>query len=476
MSKFVPFDFNEEVIARFRSDHKIPVHFYNKDGQILIYSKEGASDAEIERLLRFVEQGIYYDVDDAHTLGLAKESREVPDGLSDVKLLTEQTAEELTRNTRELFDQLKQSSVTAVQTRRLSGQLTEVWNNFESQPEAMTGLVNIIDLMGSQESSYQVQLAVKRTVVAMAMKTRGLAAQSYRDRIRIQEMTGILMTSAMLCDIGNTKIKIPDHTPLTAEEMRMIRQHPLMSYMMLAHDPGISEAIKHNVLCHHRPLRDGMKGNNYPETRFLRGRLTMLAEQYRNEPGRQHLADDISRQLSILDIDPPYEEDLNILALASEFASLTSDVPWRPAYSPRRAVEMIINNSFFTYTSRIVREFLDYVSISLCDNQKILSERDFIIVGARTRDERFFFEACQITNATRYQSKPGINRLATLSPVLRTEPKFHIAGFDLTSIKPDRRLAHYELAKDDSRHIVYYVNPEFDADLHGALMELTRRH
>ena len=202
----------------------------------------------------------------------------------------------------------------------------------------------------------------------------------------------------------------------------------------------------------------------------------MLAEQYRNEPGRQHLADDISRQLSILDIDPPYEEDLNILALASEFASLTSDVPWRPAYSPRRAVEMIINNSFFTYTSRIVREFLDYVSISLCDNQKILSERDFIIVGARTRDERFFFEACQITNATRYQSKPGINRLATLSPVLRTEPKFHIAGFDLTSIKPDRRLAHYELAKDDSRHIVYYVNPEFDADLHGALMELTRRH
>jgi hypothetical protein len=81
-----------------------------------------------------------------------------------------------------------------------------------------------------------------------------------------------------------------------------------------------------------------------------------------------------------------------------------------------------------------------------------------------------------VTNATRYQSKPGINRLATINPIIKTEPKMHLAGFDTSSIKPDRRLAHYELAKDDTRHIVYYVNPEFDGELFEAFMDLSRRN
>ena len=98
MAEFKLFEFTPEVIDGFRENKEIPVHFYNKDGQILIYRKENASDTEIERILRFVDQGIYFDLNDADKLGLG-EKREVPEGLTDTKLLSEQHAEELAADT-----------------------------------------------------------------------------------------------------------------------------------------------------------------------------------------------------------------------------------------------------------------------------------------------------------------------------------------------------------------------------------------
>jgi len=473
MSKFQPFEFNEDVISRIREAKEIPVHFYNKDGQILIYQKSDASESEIERLLKFVDQGIYYDVNDSEALGLKKTERDVPEGLTDTKLISQQVADDMTANTTELFDELKKSSMTSFQTRRTTEQLTDVFDSFENQPDAMVGLVNIIEMMKDQDASSSVQLSVKRTVVAMAMKTRGMQAQSHRDKKKLNELSSILMTSAMLCDIGTMRMNLPTHAGLSDKEMIYIRNHPLMSYMMLAHDPGIDPRIKHRVLCHHRPLKEGVIGNNYPETKWLLNRLKATQEKYADQPDKQNIMTDIKEQIGTLGLDIPYDEDLNIIALASEFASLTSDVPWREAHSAVRAVQMIINNSYFTYSDRILREFLDYTAISMCDNEKILREGDFIIVSSRGRDEKTYFEVCEITSSSRYQSRPGINRIATIRPIIEKSPKISIAGFDLDSIKPDPRFAYYELSKDDTRHIAYCVNPHYDRELYDRFKDLT---
>lgn len=473
MGEYLPFEFTPEIMESFRENSEIPVNFYNKDGQILIYKKEEASEAEINRVLRFVQQGIYYNTDDEDKLGLGGDKEPPPEGLSDVKLLSENHALELAENTKDLFDDLKKSTITSLHAKRSSDQLNQLFTDFEEQPDAMNGLVNIIELMAGTDASADVERAVKRTVTAMAMKTRGMKATSHRDKVKMQDMVNVLMMSALLCDVGYTKMKLPEHDGLSQQEMDYMRQHPLMSYMMLAHETTIDPRVKRNILVHHRPLRLGTKGNNYPDLKSMLQRLAVLEEKYRDDPKRSAIATDARAQMQLLKADIPYDEDANILAVASEFASLTSDVSWRKAYSADRAIRLIINNSFFTYTDRIVREFLDHVAMSLNDNQKVLGEGDFIIAASRDSKGRPFFEVCQITDANRYQSKPGVDRFATIYPDVVTTPKMKFGSFNLEKLRPDPRYAHFELSKDDSRHIVYAVDPEFDPKLFERLTELT---
>ena len=474
MGEYLPFEFTPEIIEKFREERQIPVHFYNKDGQILIYKKEEATEAEINRVLRFVQQGIFYNTDDTDVLGLGnKTDTRTEDGLSDVKLLSQNHAEELTRDTTELFNTLKRSTITSVHAKRSSDQLNQLFTDFESQPDAMNGLVNIIELMAGGDAGADVELAVKRTVVAMAMKTRGMKATTFRDKQKMQDMVNVLMMSALLCDIGYSKMKMPTSASLTAAEMDYVRNHPLMSYMMLAHERTIDPRVKRNILCHHRPLRNDSQTNNYPPLKGLLAKLVLMEQKYRDDPSKAAVAQDVREQIAMLKTDLPFDEDANIVAIASEFASLTSKTAWRPAHSVERAIRMIINNSFFTYSDRILREFLDHVSMSLNDNQKVLGEGDFIIVAARDSSGKPFFEVCQITAANRYQSKPGIDRFATIYPEVISSPKLHFGSFNLERLRPDPRYAHFELSKDDSRHIVYAVDPEHDPKLFERLTQLT---
>lgn len=474
MSKFELFDFTPEIIESFRENHEIPVHFYNKDGQVLIHKKEDASDAEIDRLLRFVKQGIYYDVEDSEKLGIQDRRQDIPEGLTDTKLINEQITDELNDGAKELFNSLKRTSITSVQARKTSERLADAFEAFESQPDMGVGLVNILELMQGRENTHDVELAVKRTVVAMALKTRGATATGARDRARLQEAANVTMMSALLCDIGYSRMTMPEHDGLSDNEMNYIRNHPIMSYLMIAHERSIDPRVKRNILAHHRPMKAGTPGNNYPSLKSITTRLTALKEKYSEDATRKHIADDIDMQLKLLMRDLPYDEDAAILAVASEFASLTSRVPWRDAFTPRRAVQMLVNNSYFTYPDRILREFLDYVSISLCNNEKILKEGDFIIVAARSGSGKTFFEVGQITNATRFQSKPGMDRFATIYPEIGKSPKYKFLKFPLDGLKADPRKAHYELSKDDSRHIVYAVDPTYDPDLYEELFKLTR--
>jgi len=473
--KFHLFEFTPEIMQQIVASREIPVHFYNKEGQILIYKKEGASEQEIDRLMRFVELGVYYDQDDSERLGIKGKQRDIPEGLSDTKLLAEETAKELAADTKELFSSLQRTAITSVQARRTSQQLTKVFQDFAEQPDAMNGLVNIIELMKDTDNAYEVELATKRTVVAMAMKTRGMMALNFREQARQNEAVNILMMSALLCDIGYMKMKLPDGAGLDLKGMNYIKHHPLMSYLLLAHETGIDTRIKRNILLHHHPMRDSNKNtNSYPDIPFIRQKLNDLLQQYAAMPDKKTVCDDIRNQLKLLDQDLTYDEDAAILCLASAFASLTSPVPWRKAFSPRRAVQLIINDSLFTYPDRTIREFLDYIAISLCDNEKIIREGDFIILVSRSQSGHIFYEAAMVTNSNRYQSRPGVDRIATLEPIIETSPKIQIAKFNIASIKPDRRLAHFELSQDDSRRIAYAIDPNYDEELFNELTKLLK--
>ncbi|MCB1322238.1 MAG: c-di-GMP phosphodiesterase, partial [Leptospiraceae bacterium] len=300
-------------------------------------------------------------------------------------------------------------------------------------------------------------------------------ASSFRDQRKLDDLVNVTMMSALLCDIGQSKMKMPEGMGLSVEEYDYVKNHPLMSYMMLAHEPEIDPRVKRNVLCHHRPLRGSADAhtNNYPDYKSLIRKLSALEEKYRADPQRVNVANDIREQLSLLKADIPYDEDANILAVASEFASLTSKVPWRDAYSTDEAVRIMINNSYFTYSDRIVREFLDHVVMSLNENRKIIQEGDYIVVAAKGSGKTFF-EVCLVTAANRYQSRPGIDRIATIYPEMGRSPKLKFLNFNLDKLRPDPRYAHYELDKDDSRHIVYYIHPSHDAKMYEKLVELTR--
>lgn len=472
MARFEPFTLTPEVLESFRSKKQIPAHLYSKEGQILIHSKENATDTEIERLLRFADRGIYYNVDDADTLGIKPDRRSIPDGLSDTKLIGQEAAEHLTRETSEIMTRLKEQAITADLARRTKSTLGDVFTRFESQPDAMIGLVNILESMRDVSGTYDVQLAVKRTVVSMAMKTRGMNAVGMRERERMNDLVSVTMVSSLFCDVGTARMKMPTGTPLTDEEMKYVRNHPLMSYLTIAHQEEIDPRVKRNILVHHRPMRQGLPGNNYPELKSLLARLTHLAESYRGEYSKAAVVTDLNRQIASLKNDLPYDEDANILGLASEFASLTSETAWRAAFPAERAVRMIINNSYFTYADRGIREFLDHTAISLCDNKKIITEGDFVILASRTMEGKNYFEACQVTTASRFQSRPGVDRIAEIVPVIRQSPRIAFGGWQLDTLRPDRRFAHFELAQDDTRRIVYAVDPEHDAELYEKLVSL----
>ena len=64
---------------------------------------------------------------------------------------------------------------------------------------------------------------------------------------------------------------------------------------------------------------------------------------------------------------------------------------------------------------------------------------------------------------------PGVRRVATVEPILKKQPKLGLDGFDLDSVKSDPRKAFFELTQDDSRRILYCIDPEYDEEFYGKL-------
>ncbi len=127
---------------------------------------------------------------------------------------------------------------------------------------------------------------------------------------------------AILHDIG--KIAVSDKIlhkpgPLTAEEMEIMRRHPQYAYDMLSHIEYLRPALD-IPYCHH----ERWDGSGYP--RGLKGEEIPLAAR--------------------------------IFAVADVFDALTSDRPYRPAWSKKQAVDYIVAHSGKCFDPRIVEVFL----------------------------------------------------------------------------------------------------------------------
>jgi len=474
MQKYKSFELTDEIISNIKNKSEIPVDFHNKNGQVLIHKKMNATEHEINKLLNFVKQGIYFDENEAYKLGLnRRKRRSTPLGLSNVKLLNLALTNNLVKDTHENINDLQKSTFRFKHIENTIDIINSVFNDFNKQEEMMTGLINVTDMVRESEIGFDTHIAIKRTIIAMTMKTRGLKAQTSVDsRTTNIQSVEPLMLSAMCTHLGKIKMKDFSHAKLNDEEMLYLRRLPLLSYLMIAHETKIDFIVKRNILNQRRTIQNNLINNNYPNYEWLIKSLQQILIKSVHL-GKKSLVRDIQLQIKFLEQNQSYNEDANILAISSEFASLTSDVKWRKAFTPIEAVKMIINNSFFTYSKKILREFLDYVAISLCDNAMILNTEDYIIMSTTSHTGEEHFEIGIIKEIDRFQSRPKVLRFGSINLDTNFKSKVLKTRWDLTSVQITKRIAKLTLNQDYTRNIVYFIDPINDRALFEIILQIS---
>jgi putative nucleotidyltransferase with HDIG domain len=190
---------------------------------------------------------------------------------------------------------------------------------------------------GLQNSTSELRMAYDETIEgwsrAMDLRDRETEGHSLRVTewtLRLAHRLGIgpeemvhLRRGALLHDIG--KIGVPDeilHKPgkLTAEEWAIMRQHPSFAHDMLVPIRYLGKALE-IPFCHH----EKWDGTGYP--RGLQGIQIPLAAR--------------------------------IFAVADVWDALTSDRPYRKAWSKKRALEYIRTQSGRHFDPEVVKAFFD---------------------------------------------------------------------------------------------------------------------
>lgn len=463
-----PFNFSPEVIARMRDTQEIPVNFYNASGQILIPRKEQASGDMINKLLQHIGSGIYYREDDEDKLGLKSAGRTDLEGLSDTKLLSEKRVAELTEATESLFSELKFAAFGAVHSQKMHSQVTSFITDFEQQPDMMVGVINILETVkggtGGGASSELSKQAVKRAVVAMALKSRSMKAMISKDRGRGSEAVQPVMMGGMLAQIGKAKMNLPEGDKLTPEQRAYVRKYPLLSYLMVAHEQTVPFEVKRLVLNQRRTLPENTLTNNYPEFRWMTSTLQNLVQE-NDKKGKKEVASDILRQLAALKEFVVYEEDVNILSLATDFASLTTESDWREAKDPMTAIKLILNNSYYQYGPKVIRDFLDHISMSLSHNQKIIKNGDLLVLALTMTSGQTYFEVVRVIEIGRYQSRGLVQRLGVLHMATVNSEGMNHGIFQVDSFRADPRKIRINLGQDFLRRIIYIIDESVDPQL-----------
>lgn len=190
-----------------------------------------------------------------------------------------------------------------------------------------------------QRSNQELQLAYDRTIEgwAHALSLRDLETIDHSRRVtemavdlaRVMGMSEEQLVhvrrGALLHDIG--KMSIPDHIlgkagPLNDEEWEIMRKHPLYAYEMLNPIPFLHPAIPIPV-CHH----EKWDGSGYPEKRAKE--------------------------------DIPLEA--RVFAIIDVWDALTSDRPYRAAWSREKAQKYIREQSAIHFDPQVVDAFFKHI-------------------------------------------------------------------------------------------------------------------
>jgi len=176
-------------------------------------------------------------------------------------------------------------------------------------------LINIIDLKGYDDYTYQHSLSV--AIIAVSIGTKMGLSKS----LLIQ-----LALSGLLHDLGKLSVpKVILNKPdrLTDKEYQIIKQHPETAIKQLERNKMISPIVIQGILTHH----ERYDGNGYPKN--LSGNNIPLF-------GR-------------------------ILAIADVFDALTSNRPYRKAVFANEAVEYMMGNALILFDYEVLHAFLKVV-------------------------------------------------------------------------------------------------------------------
>ena len=461
------FHLTDQIQKELLTNKIIPADFYSVDGQILIYKKINATNSEINRLLNFAKRGLYFKSNEANTLNFNSSQEEGYERIY-TKLITLQFVEILMKLADLVVEAATNGEIKITLIDRCASVFKKIFNNFKSKPNAMMGLINIFELLTNQIDIYQKELMVKRVIIAMVLRTRILMANStVLDEHKVEGVVH-LMLAAFLCDISYLKLKLPTNKNINLQEYQKFHVHPIISCLMLAHlSQNIHLDVKKLILFHHHPFTSIEYNNNFPTISVMSEKLLSYSKTHTINESNKDLIQGLEELKINIEVNTSLNEQYSILTIASAFASLTSNVPWRKLYSPKRALQILINEGLFSYSPFTLREFIDHCSMSLNNNIPIIKEGMFLIIAVRNMniktDNITQFEVGYVEHINpSLLSRPQIMRLGTISPIIGRVPQIKIANLNLDSFRSDHRRARFELELDPSRQIAYIIDPDYN--------------
>ncbi len=473
--KLAQFTLTEETLNNFRKNRSIPFDLYGKNGELLFLKKKNPTKEDFEKLLRFELQGVYFHVADVDKDKMS-ESRQT-EALA--KILDPTKVKKFADDAAIFLDKLKQETFSSSQAIAIQNSVTEVLNDFTNNPFAETGILNILEILDNAGVPLQSELMTKRTIVAMGMKVRARKIVPDGDKKPYLKEHLAIMMASYLADVGYVKLHYKDDSKLSKEDYLNVQQHPIISYLMTLPASEISPEIRSLILNHHRPYRGAGINNNFPNSRIIFSKLMAVRDQYTHHVGKERIVKEIETQLHMQEHQMTIanrDEDIAILSLASEFASLTSRQPWRPAYSSKIAMKMILNNSFFSYSIKNIKLLLDSVGTSLNDNQHIIQAGDFVITAAADSENQIIYDLNIVIEEGQHQTHPKIQRICNIKPIFKKGNKYLIYDFDLTQIKLDRRRPVIDLASQtaSTQRLMYIIDKTMNEPLFDIVTKINK--
>ncbi len=289
---------------------------YSKSGQILMISGTQLSSGMI---LRLQDMNIDYL--------LINEAEELLCDIPESSLA--QTYEETSAQVKHTLDSVFENNHINIASIR--GNVEDLINDFMKK-RSILNAIYIIRKYNSYAVDHAIQVCIMSLVVGIKM--------GYKfDQLIDLGMGGLLH------DIGMARINqqiITKAGPLSIVEYNQIKQHSTIGFEILQDYPEISLLTANAILQHH----ERWNGRGYPQG--LKAR--------------------------------EIHEYARIVAVADVFSSLTSDRPYRSAYTFDEAVEYITTMSNYYFDPTIVEAFIESITAYPVNSIVLLNSGEFALV------------------------------------------------------------------------------------------------